>query len=282
MGQHGHTNGNGNGTCANLAYTKFIFVTASHGDDPSSAAAQAFLTRLRAAGGMVARGFFNEFDVEGPCESQPFESIQFLTQDGPALDPSVPQRDDPPLGQARHAVQVSSKYRPRLQEVEDELRRRLGDAAQFTAIDGAARGPRYSSPELQHQMHKHAAARKSGRVSRHAIIMPLRKTAEWWKKDVLERHSYFYPHVNGAGTHVPGHAMAAESGLAVFYKRMYHNPDGHSRPGEFDFVGYFECDDDGLTVFDRICHSLRDQAKNPEWRFVEEGPAWRGRRVIRW
>jgi hypothetical protein len=280
MGLHGHTNGHGTG--ANLAYTKFIFLASSQSDDPSSAAGQAFATRLRAAGGMVARGFFNEFDVEGPRESQPFESIQFLMHDAPAPEQPPARLDATPLVQARHAVQVSSKYRPRLQEVEEELRRRLGDAVRVAAIDGAARAPRYSSPEMQHHMQTHAVQRKSGRVSRHAIIMPLRKTAAWWEKDVLERHSYFYPHVDGAGTHVPGHAMLAESGLGLFYKRMYHNPDGHSRPGEFDFVGYFECDDDGLSVFDRICCSLRDQAKNPEWRFVEEGPSWRGRRVLRW
>jgi hypothetical protein len=131
-------------------------------------------------------------------------------------------------------------------------------------------------------MQRQGAARKSGRVSRHAIIMPMRKNAAWWEKDVLERHTYFYPHTDSTGSPVPGHARLAESGLGLFYKRMYHNPDGHSRPGEFDFVGYFECDDEGLSVFDAICRSLRDHAQNPEWRFVEEGPSWRGRRVLRW
>jgi hypothetical protein len=28
--------------------------------------------------------------------------------------------------------------------------------------------------------------------------------------------------------------------------------------------------------------ALRDPLQNPEWRYVEEGPMWRGRRVLRW
>jgi len=28
--------------------------------------------------------------------------------------------------------------------------------------------------------------------------------------------------------------------------------------------------------------TLRDVARNPEWRFVREGPTWQGRRVATW
>src|SRR5262245_2316629 len=280
MGQNGQAGTNGNAVAANLAYTKFLFVAARHADDP---AAPAYTSRLRAAGGMIARGFFNEFDIDGSRDAQPFETIQFLVHDAIPPETPVPLFEELRLGQAAHVVQASSKYRPRLQELEDELRRRLGDAADVTAVDGAVRGPRYSSPEVQHHMQKHAAPRASGRVARHAIIMPMRKRGDWWQKDVLERHAYFYPHVDRAtGEPVPGHARLAESGLGRFYKRMYHNPDGYARPGEFDFIGYFECDDDGLPAFNSVCDALRDQSKNPEWRFVEEGPSWRGRRVLRW
>jgi hypothetical protein len=37
-----------------------------------------------------------------------------------------------------------------------------------------------------------------------------------------------------------------------------------------------------LPVFEQVCTALRDTTRNPEWRFVEEGPVWRGRRVLRW
>lgn len=30
------------------------------------------------------------------------------------------------------------------------------------------------------------------------------------------------------------------------------------------------------SALERVCKSLRDPLENPEWRFVEEGPIWRG------
>jgi hypothetical protein len=35
-------------------------------------------------------------------------------------------------------------------------------------------------------------------------------------------------------------------------------------------------------VFDEVLTALRDVRQNPEWRFVQEGPVWRGKRVLRW
>jgi len=271
----GHANGNGVG--ANLAYTKFLFVMARTEDDAHG-------SRLRTAGGNIARGFFNDFDIDDSRETQaqPFETIQFFVRDGELPEPS-PACVGPCINKARHLVQVSSKYRPRLVEIEDELRRRIGDAADVLSLDGAVRVPRYSSPEMAHYSNKGAPPRRSGRGSRNAIIVPIRKTAEWWEKTPLERHAYFYPHVDQArGCPVKGHAVAAEQGIPSLFRRVYHNPDGYQRQDEFDFVTYFECEDDALPVFDGVLESLRDLEQNPEWQFVKEGPIWRGKRVLRW
>ncbi len=280
MGQSsgcGQGHGNGGGVSANLAYTKFLFVMARLEDDAHGA-------RLRTAGGNIARGFFNDFDIDDSRETQaqPFETIQFFVRDGELPEPE-PTCVGPCLNKARHLVQVSSKYRPRLQEIEEELRRRIGDAADVLALDGAARTPRYSSPEMVHYSNKGAPPRRSGRASRNAIIVPIRKTAEWWQKSPLERHAYFYPHVDeSSACPVKGHAMTAERGIPALFRRVYHNPDGYAREGEFDFVTYFECEDEGLPVFDGVLQSLRDVQQNPEWQFVKEGPIWRGKRVLRW
>ena len=265
---------NGNGATANLAYTKFLFVIARVDDEAHGA-------RLRAAGSNIARGFFNDFDIDDSRENQaqPFETIQFFIRDGDAPADAAGSG----IRQARHMAQVLSKYRPRLQELEEELRRRIGDTAEVLALDGAARNPRYSSAELAHYSTKGAPPRRSGRASRNAIVMPLRKTAEWWQKASLERHAYFYPHVDqGNGDQVKGHAISAQKGIASLYRRLYHNPDGYERENEFDFITYVECDDEALPVFDEVLASLRDVQQNPEWRFVQEGPVWRGRRVLRW
>jgi hypothetical protein len=274
-GQAGGT-ANGTNVAANLAFTKFLFVIARAEDDAHG-------PRMRTAGGNIARGFFNDFDIDDTRDmpGQRFETIQFLVREGDAPEPEA--GPGPCIQSARHMVQVSSKYRPRLQEIDDELRRRMGSSAEIVALDGAFRNPRYSSPEMVNYSNKDAPPRRSGRLSRNAIVVPTRKTPEWWQKSTLERHSYFYPHVDRASaTPVRGHAVAAERGIASLFRRLYHNPDGYERPNEFDFVSYFECDDESLPVFDQVLASLRDVHQNPEWRYVEEGPIWRGRRVLRW
>lgn len=270
----GHGHANGAAVATNLAFTKFMFVIARSDDDAHGA-------RLRAAGGNIVRGFFNDFDIDDAREmqAQRFETIQFYVR-----EPDVPvDCPGPCIQKARHMVQVSSKYRPRLQEIDEELRRRIGDSADILSLEGALRHPRYSSPELVQYSNKGAPPRRSGRLSRNAIVVPSRKTSEWWQKSALERHSYFYPYADHPGaTPVIGHAVAAEKGIPTLFRRVYHNPDGYERAGEFDFVSYFECDDESLPIFDQVMASLRDVHQNPEWRYVEEGPIWHGRRVLRW
>src|SRR5882672_10943007 len=256
-------------TGTNLAYTKFLFVIVRRDDE-------AALAKLRAAGSQMARGFFNDYDADGTREQQPRETIQFLVADGD-------RHADSGIAAARYIVQISGKYRPRLLEFELELRRRIGDIADIIAIDGAERQPRYTSADMYDFAYKAASPRRSGRITRNAFVLPMSKSAQWWKKSSLERHTYFYPHTDaGTGCPVYGHAQTAQDGIGTIFRKLYHNPDGYERAGEFDFITYFECEDEHLGTFEKIHQGLRDIARNPEWLYVEEGPLWRGRRVLKW
>lgn len=251
----------------NLSYTKFLFIT-PRGDD------EATLAKLRGVATTVARGYFNDFEAQGARDGSSQDTIQFLASGCPTATF---------CSRPRFVLQISSRYRPRLLETEQEFRRRIGDGGEVTSLDGATRVPQYTSAEMFAYAYSNAGARVSGRQQLNAIIIPIRKTDDWWQKSALERHTYFYPHADPeTGAVVHGHAKAAEAGIPKIYRRLYYNPDGHSRPGEFDFVTYFECADADLAVFDEICRRLRDVTLNPEWRFVIEGPEWRGKRVLRW
>lgn len=259
----------GNHLGVNLGFTRFLFVIARDED--------AVASRIRTAGGLIARGFFNDFDADGSKETPPHETIQFLVAE------ETPESGTPGVPGARYAVQVCGKYRPRLLEVEMELRRRLGDAADVLAIEGAERNPRYSSLELYDYANKRALPRSSGRTSRRAFVLPMSKSSAWWDKPALDRHAYFYPHVDQAsGCPVSGHARAAHAGISTIFRRLFHNPDGYGRDGEYDFVTYFECTDEHVDTFDQVHAALRDTTRNPEWQFVIEGPLWRGIRVLKW
>jgi len=258
----------GNHLGVNIAYTKFFFVTPTRDDEATRA-------KLRAAGGIAARGFFNDFDAEGR-DSPPHETIQYMVR------AERPGEDATSAPGAPYALQVCSKYRPRLKDTELELRRRVADFAEVTAMEGAVRVPQYTSAEMHAYAYKAAMARGSGRVQRNAIIIPMSKSHEWWDKAALDRQTYFYPHADTSGARVKGHARAAEAGISTIYRKLYYNPDGHGRDGEWDFITYFECADEHLATFDQICQALRDVRQNPEWRYVTEGQEWRGKRVLRW
>ena len=264
-------NGNGSGFAGNhlgvnLAYTKFFFVTPFRDDEMTR-------VKLRAAGGILGRGFFNDYDAESR-DPAPHETIQFLIR-------AHGQGAEPRPG-ALYALQVCSKYRPRLQETDVELRRRVAEIAEVTAFEGAVRVPQYTSAEMYEFAYKNALPRASGRVQKNVIIIPMNKSTEWWEKAALDRQTYFYPHADPTGARVKGHARSAEPGVTTIFRKLYYNPDGHSRQDEWDFVTYFECADEHLATFDQICRTLRDIRQNPEWRYVSEGPEWRGKRVQRW
>lgn len=253
----------------NLVHSKFLFVTPNKEDAEIQ-------TAIRTTGATIGRGFLNDFDADGRHESKSLETIQFLVCDGP-------RRCAEGIASAGFVVHVSAKYRPRLEEVEKEFRRRLSDMTRIRAVDGALQAPRYTSAEMYEHAYRHAACRKPGQTTPNAIILPLSKSSEWWSLGPLARHQYFYPHENADhGPAAKGHAMAAEEGVRTIFRRVYHNPDGYQRDGEFDFVNYAECSDAHIEVYDRITAALRDTVQNPEWRFVTEGPEWRGRRVFRW
>lgn len=251
----------------NLGFTRFLFFSLP-GED------EAVASRLRAAATMIARGFFNDFEGDSNGSTS-HETIQFMVNERCQDQSGVPG--------SRYALQISARYRPRLEETERELRRRLNGDVSVVSIEGAIRAPQYTSPAMHEYAYKPALGRVAGRQQCNVIVLPLRKTKEWWAQTALDRHAYFYPRPNPVNGHeIKGHARVAEAGITTIHRRLYYNPDGHGRPGEYDFITYFECEDQHLATFNEIRRALRDEHQNPEWKYVVEGPEWRGRRVMKW
>jgi len=65
-------------------------------------------------------------------------------------------------------------------------------------------------------------------------------------------------------------------------RRTYKHATEPAPAGAYDFISYFECANEDVPVFHAVCAALRDPNKNPEWKFVREGPTWHGRRVATW
>ena len=110
----------------------------------------------------------------------------------------------------------------------------------------------------------------------------------FWTDDILNVPNW--PRYDADGRMLSeGHALAASAGIPALMRRTYRCEDVSFRlkadttgTPQYDFLTYFECADADVPTFDAVCAALRDVGRNPEWRFVREGPTWRGRRSASW
>ncbi len=221
-------------------------------------------------------GLRNEFDFEGP---PPLEAIGFLRRHG-AIPRDVP---DDGLLTAEWAIHVVSQSSDPVMTFCVQARRYLEPHAEVRVLSGVVRPRNYTGAAMEKWAYARAVAQQPAAAMPNAFLLPMSKTADWWRKDWMERHTYFLPRYDERGRMVAeGHALAAAEGIPCIYRRTYRALDQPAPEGSYDFLTYFECADPDIPVFERICANLRDVARNPEWKFVAEGPTWHGRRVPTW
>jgi chlorite dismutase len=94
-----------------------------------------------------------------------------------------------------------------------------------------------------------------------SVLIPIRKTAEWWSLAREQRQAYV---MEGAPN---GHLAIGRRYAARIYRRLYQ---ARYLPGsEWDFLTYFEFAAQETQAFRELLAELRDLDRNPEWAFVE-------------
>jgi hypothetical protein len=218
----------------------------------------------------------NEFDPGG---DHPPEAIAFLRGTG-AAPADIADSD---LLHAAAVVHVASPSAGPVAEFCAQLTHLLGPAITPRTLSGVVRPMTYTGTAMYNFAYAHRVLQQPATVMPNAFLFPVSKTAAWWEKDWMERHTYFLPRYDDSGhMRTEGHALAAAAGIGCIMRRFYKNAAEPAPPGDYDFITYFECTDKDVPVFQKVCAALRDVARNPEWRFVREGPTWRGRRVATW
>jgi hypothetical protein len=220
-------------------------------------------------------GLRNEF---APGGDHPSEAIAFLRRISAA--PAALADDE--LVRADAIVHVASAAPAAVGEVCAELTRLLGPAAPPRILGGVVRPTAYTGNAMHNFAYAHRVLQQPGAAAPHAFLLPLSKTAAWWQKDWMERHTYFLPRYDDGRMVHQGHALASAAGVGCLMRRTYRHPVEPAPAGAYDFVTYFECADQDVATFHEVCAALRDVARNPEWAFVREGPTWHGRRVATW
>jgi hypothetical protein len=220
-------------------------------------------------------GLRNEID---PGPDHPPEAIAFLRR----LRAAPAQLADEGLLRATAIVHVASATPAPVAELCAELTRLLAPAAP-RVLGGVVRPMTYTGNAMYNFAYAHRVVQQPGAAAPNAFLVPMSKTAAWWQKDWMERHTYFLPRYDDAGRKIAqGHVLASAAGVASLMRRTYKHPTEPAPAGAYDFVTYFECADDAITTFHEVCAALRDVERNPEWAFVREGPTWQGRRVASW
>lgn len=221
-------------------------------------------------------GLQNEFFAR---DGHPSDAIAFLQR----VDSTVGTLADPTVADAAAAVHVASNNADTVSEFCSAFERLLPSFARLRVLSGAVRPMRYTGGAMHEFAYARQRVQQPAADMPNAFLLPLCKTPEWWTKDWMERHTYFLPRYDDRGRMVSeGHALAASAGVPVLMRRTYACGDSPASNGGYDFLTYFECADADVATFHAVCAALRDVERNPEWRFVREGPTWRGRRRESW
>ncbi len=221
-------------------------------------------------------GLRNEFDSpDGP----PRDSIAFLRR--VAATPGAIADDE--VLDASCLIHVASPTQAPVAEFCAETTRLLGPTVKPRVLSGVVRPKVYTGAAMDKFAYAHAIVQQPGTKMPNAFLIPMSKTAAWWRKDWMERHTYFLPTYDAGGRMTSeGHALASAAGVPCLLRRTYKYPTEPAPDGAYDFITYFECTDADVPTFHQVVASLRDVKKNPEWQFVREGPTWQGRRVAAW
>ena len=222
-------------------------------------------------------GLQNEF--EPGAAGHPPEAIAFLRR----VSATPADIADDALLRADTVIHVASQTAAPVAEFCGAVTRLLAPAITPLVLGGVVRPMSYTGNAMHNFAYAHRVLQQPGSVMPNAFLVPMNKTAEWWKKDWMERHTYILPRYDDAGRMVhQGHALASEAGIACLLRRTYKHETEPAPPGMYDFITYFECADADVPTFHAVCAALRDITKNPEWKFVREGPTWQGCRVATW
>jgi hypothetical protein len=221
-------------------------------------------------------GLANEFDAAEPL---PPAAIAFLRRAGGT--PGAIADDD--VLQADAVIHVAATTQAPVAEFCAEMARLLAPAVKPRVLTGVVRPMSYTGAAMHNYAYAHRVLQQPGDTMPNAFLLPMSKTPAWWAKGWMERHTYILPRYDDEGRMTAeGHALAAEAGIACLLRRTYKAETEPAPEGAYDFLTYFECADADVPTFHEVVASLRDARKNPEWRFVQEGPTWHGRRVRTW
>ena len=229
----------------------------------------------------LSQGMQNLYDIMGSPSKAALSNGCYQLLRGQPERSSPRDINHPEILEANLLIRLESSDSERLLRYETELRQ-VVEPLEIT-VDGlvGVQRPRSYTSHAMTQF-AYAPAQGPGPAGRYplGVVTPMNKTQDWWDLNWMHRESFFLPRYDSdENMFAKGHSLAAAPGISCITRRLMHAPDGYGQAGSYDFVGYFEFDEEHAPVFEEVMAALRDVGQNPEWKYVQEGPEWWGRRI---
>jgi hypothetical protein len=182
-------------------------------------------------------------------------------------------------GLAASDARVTGYRIDRLNAVRGSLPPELASGQRLWRVEAAGRLPVPDAPLIgatTHVVYTDSATRGElaqislGESGPTAVLIPIRKTTEWWALAREQRQAYV---MEGAPN---GHLAIGRRYASRIYRRLYQS---RYLPGSsWDFLTYFEFPPEETATFSALLAELRDLDRNPEWAFVDrEAEVWMSR-----
>ena len=159
---------------------------------------------------------------------------------------------------------ISVSVEPGQRMVRIENSEPLERASSEVKFKGTVRHLQYTAEAVRTELQKIStpAFPASGTT---AVLIPIRKNAEWWGLPQDKRQQYFEKK-NGNR----GHTAIGQDYASRIYRKLYHSRYMETNePLDYDFLTYFEFPAKDRSVFQDLLGELRNTAVNPEWGFVD-------------
>jgi chlorite dismutase len=143
------------------------------------------------------------------------------------------------------------------------------------SLRGVVQHLHYTSRSDRSELEKVSRSESDASVETMAVLIPIGKSADWWKLSQDERQILFQKTPRHEG-----HIGIGRKYAGRIFRRLYHSR--YIDPAApHDFLTYFEFDKANAADFRKMLSELRDIKNNPEWLYVDfEYEIWMTKRSL--
>jgi hypothetical protein len=148
-------------------------------------------------------------------------------------------------------------------ESDATIRLEADAASLVVAFYGATQSLNYTNEPQRRELDAHSRSEVEPSEETVAVMIPIRKSPQWWGLAQDQRQTYFQTRGQ-----YQGHTAIGLRYVDRVYRKLYHsryfNP-----PNPYDFLTYFEFNRAHTEDFKSLLAELRDPTRNPEWTHID-------------